>query len=323
MMRTALRWLSPGGTHARLSVLIFHRVLRTPDPLFPDEVDAARFTQLCDWARQWFNVLPLQRAIVQLREGSLPPRALAITFDDGYADNHDVALPILQAAGLNATFFIATGFLNGGRMWNDTLIEAVRATRLTALDLSAAGIPGLAALPLSTLAERRAGVMALIRGCRYLPPAQRAQAVQAVAQAAGAALPHDLMMSDAQVRALHRAGMGVGGHTVNHPILARLDDAAARHEIAQGKAQLEQILQAPAPLFAYPNGRPDEDYRAEHAQMVREAGFEAAVSTAWGSARRDSDPYQLPRFTPWDRRRWAFGLRMGRNLQTPVRLAAA
>ena len=77
------------------------------------------------------------------------------------------------------------------------------------------------------------------------------------------------------------------------------------------------------PLFAYPNGRPDEDYRAEHAQMVRDAGFEAAVSTAWGSARRNSDPFQLPRFTPWDRRRWAFGLRMGRNLQTPVRLATA
>lgn len=323
MMRLALQWLSPGGANARLSVLIFHRVLRAPDPLFPDEVDAARFKQLCGWARQWFNVLPLQQAIARLREGSLPPRALAITFDDGYADNHDVALPILQAAGLSATFFVATGFLNGGRMWNDTLIEAVRAARLPALDLSAAGIPGLDTLPLSTLAERRAGVMTLIRGCRYLPPAQRAQAVQAVAQAAGAALPDDLMMRDAQVRALHRAGMGVGGHTVNHPILARLDAAAARQEIAQGKAQLECILQAPVPLFAYPNGRPDEDYRAEHVQMVREAGFEAAVSTAWGSAGRDGDPYQLPRFTPWDRRRWAFGLRMGRNLQAPVRLATA
>lgn len=321
MIRLALHALSPGGQDARLSVLIFHRVLRQPDPLFPDEADAERFTQLCRWVRQWFNVLPLQQAITRLREGSLPPRALAISFDDGYADNHDVALPILQAAGLNATFFVATGFLNGGRMWNDTLIEAVRATRLPMLNLRDAGIPGLDTLPLQTLEQRRAAVASLIRSCRYLPPAQRQQAVQAVAKAADAALPDDLMMCDDKLRALHRAGMGVGGHTVNHPILARLAPAEARQEIEQGKASLEQILQHPVSLFAYPNGRPDEDYRAEHAQMVREAGFEAAVSTAWGSARRDSDLFQLPRFTPWDRKRLAFGLRLGRNLQTRARLA--
>lgn len=323
MMRLALQWLSPGGARGRLSVLIFHRVLREPDPLFPDEVDAERFTQLCRWARQWFEVLPLQQAIARLREGSLPPRALAISFDDGYADNHDVALPILQAAGLNATFFVATGFLNGGRMWNDTLIEAVRCTRLDALDLEQAGIAGLGRLLVASLVERRSAVMALIRACRYLPPEQRDLAVQAVARAARAPLRQDLMMGDEQVRALHRAGMGVGGHTVNHPILARLEPAAAKQEIEQGKQQLEQILQSPVKLFAYPNGRPDEDYRAEHAEMVRKAGFEAAVSTAWGSARRDSDLFQLPRFTPWDRRRWGFGLRMGRNLQLPVRQAAA
>lgn len=323
MIRTALQWLSPGGPQGRLSVLIFHRVLREPDPLFPEEFDARRFTQLCRWARQWFEVLPLQQAISRLREGSLPPRALAISFDDGYADNHDVALPILQSAGLSATFFVATGFLNGGRMWNDTLIEAVRSTPLEALDLAEAGVPGLSQLPVGSLPQRRSAVMMLIKAIRYLPPAQRDLAVQAVARAARAPLRHDLMMRDEHVRALHRAGMGIGGHTVHHPILARLEPQVARQEIEAGKQQLEQLLQVPVSLFAYPNGRPDEDYRAEHAQMVRAAGFEAAVSTAWGSARRDSDPFQLPRFTPWDRQGWSFGLRMGRNLQLPVRQAAA
>jgi peptidoglycan/xylan/chitin deacetylase (PgdA/CDA1 family) len=322
MMRHVLQWLSPAGARARLSVLIFHRVLPAPDPLFPDEIDAARFTAICAWARQWFNVLPLDQAIERLSEGQLPARALAITFDDGYADNHDVALPILRDAGLPATFFIATGFLNGGRMWNDTLIEAVRATRHETLPLDALGIAGLGVLPLATLAQRRAAVGELIRACRYLHPAERQLAVQAVASAADAALPDQLMMRDDQVRALHRAGMGVGGHTVNHPILARLDAAAARHEIGQGKVHLETLLQAPVPLFAYPNGRPDEDFRAEHAAIVRELGFRAAVTTAWGSARVDSDPFQLPRFTPWDRKRWAFGLRLSRNFHTPVRLAA-
>lgn len=321
MIRLALQHASPCGAKAHLSVLIFHRVLRVSDPLFPDEVDAARFTQLCAWARQWFHVLPLDQAIDQLRKGELPSRALAITFDDGYADNCDVALPILQAAGLTATFFVTTSFLNGGRMWNDTLVEAVRAARGDRLELARAHFPDFPDLPLSTPLQRSQAARQLIRSCRYLPQPQRALAVQAVADAANATLPDDLMMTDDQVRRLHRAGMGVGGHTVTHPILARLAPEEAQLEISQGKATLENLLQAEVPLFAYPNGKPDEDYTAAHAAMVRKAGFKAAVSTAWGSAQTGADLYQLPRFTPWDRKRWAFGLRMLRNLKSPVRNA--
>ena len=56
----------------------------------------------------------------------------------------------------------------------------------------------------------------------------------------------------------------------------------------------------PVTLFAYPNGRPGRDYGDGHVQMVKDAGFQAAVSTRWAPAMRDSDPFQLPRFTPWD-----------------------
>ena len=136
----SLRWLfhmlSPGGRNARLPVMIFHRVLHQPDPLFPGEPDAARFDAQLSLLGRWFNVLPLPDAIDGLREGRLPPRPLTITFDDGYADNCTVALPILQRHDLRAAFFVATDYLDGGRMWNDTVIEAVRGCSLPALDLS-------------------------------------------------------------------------------------------------------------------------------------------------------------------------------------------
>ncbi|MCU0943281.1 MAG: polysaccharide deacetylase family protein, partial [Hydrogenophaga sp.] len=117
-------WMSPGGASARLSVLIFHRVLAQPDPLFPGVPDVRRFDEVCRWLARWFRVMPLDEAVRALKRGNLPARAAAITFDDGYADNHDQALPVLRAHGLPATFFVATGFLDGGRMWNDTLIES-------------------------------------------------------------------------------------------------------------------------------------------------------------------------------------------------------
>lgn len=314
MIRAALGLASPAGARARLSILIFHRVLPEPDPLFPQEMHAARFDALCGWLSTWFNVLPLDEAGRRLRDGSLPSRALAITFDDGYADNHDVALPILRRHGLNATFFVASGFLDGGIMWNDVLIEAVRRTTAPSLDVEAGvGLP-LGRLPVVTVAERRQAAEALIRSLKYVGRDERRRATEAVARVAGVQLPRDMMMTGAQVRALHAAGMRIGGHTVDHPILARLDSGTARAEIVGGKAVLETLIDAPVRLFAYPNGRPGEDFTREHVVMAREAGFELAVTTGWGAARRDTDPLRLPRFTPWDLGRSRFGMRLLANL---------
>ncbi len=326
MLKLLLSALSPAGRKARLSILIFHRVFAKPDPLFPDEVDAARFDNICRWLRDWFNVLPLDEAVRRLADRRLPACAAAITFDDGYADNHDVALPILLRHGLPATFFIASGFLDGGRMWNDTIIEAVRRTRERELCLQPPVAPhagqtvadsassGLWHLPVGSTEDRRRALAALIRGAKYLPHLQRVALAGQVAAAAKADLTNDLMMRATQVVALHRAGMQIGAHTVSHPIMSALDDDQARAELTANRDMLQALLQAPVTLFAYPNGQPDIDWTARTAELVREVGFTAAVSTAWGAARHDTSLYALPRFTPWDLGRMRFGLSLARNL---------
>lgn len=307
-----MSFLSPAGARARLSILIFHRVLAELDPLFPDEPDRARFNQVLGWLRRWFQVLPLDEAVRRLEERRLPARAAAITFDDGYADNAEQALPLLRQHGLPATFFVATGFLDGGRMWNDEVIEALRHSRAERVNLDALG---LGAFFLDTIAARRRCIDAVLAAIKYLEPARRTQAVADVTAAAGTPPPRRaLMMSSAQVRELHRAGMQVGAHTCTHPILARCTDAQAAAEIAGSKHALETLLQAPVPLFAYPNGKPWDDYDARHVQMAREAGFAAAVSTAPGAASQTSDHFQLPRFSPWDRTRARYGARLVGNL---------
>jgi peptidoglycan/xylan/chitin deacetylase (PgdA/CDA1 family) len=314
MFKTLFDLLSPAGVKARLSILIFHRVLPVPDPIFPGEVDAARFDTLCRWIKSWQHVLPLDEAIAQLRAGSLPARACAITFDDGYADNHDVALPILQRHGLTATFFIATGFLNGGRMWNDTVIESVRRSPLPALDLSTVLGPGFEALPIVGADAKRSAIEAIIGRIKYLPVLERAGLVDRIAEKAQADLPDDLMMTSAQVQAMRRAGMQIGAHTVSHPILARLSAQEAREEIGQSKQFLENLLNERIGLFAYPNGKPETDYNAQSVTIAREIGFDAAVATQWGAARSSSDLFQIPRFTPWDQGKLRFGARLASNL---------
>lgn len=309
LVRAIGNLLAPGGAQAGLLVLIYHRVLEQPDPLLQGEPDARSFAAQMDLIRSICNILPLEEAVDRLRSGSLPQRAVSITFDDGYANNRTIAAPILKERGIPATVFVATGYLNGGRMFNDTIIETVRGAG-PVLDLRALDLDRF---ELSNDSARLAAIRALLGALKYLPPAERVARAEAIAAKAGVKPPSDLMMSDAQVRELPQFGISIGAHTVNHPILTSVDDATARREIHDSRSYLQNLTRSPIPLFAYPNGRPKQDYAQVHAAMAREAGFKAAVSTAWGGASPGVDCYQIPRMLPWDRQPLKFAARMMRT----------
>jgi peptidoglycan/xylan/chitin deacetylase (PgdA/CDA1 family) len=292
-----------------LSILLYHRVTRQPDPLFPDQVDARLFDRQLHLLKRFFRPMPLALAIRRLAEGSLPARAACITFDDGYADNAEVALPLLMKHGLSACFYVSTGYLDGGQMWNDSVIECIRHAGGDTLDLSAYG---LGCHPIGTLPLRRQLIATLLSHLKYQPFATR-QAMAARLHPAALSRPGP-MMTSAQLRMLARSGMEIGAHTVLHPILSTLPDSAAHAEIANGKHHLEQLTGAPVRLFAYPNGKPGQDYGARDIEIVRQLGFDGAVTTCWGVSRPGVDLYQLPRFTPWDRSRSGFLLRLLKNI---------
>jgi peptidoglycan/xylan/chitin deacetylase (PgdA/CDA1 family) len=309
LVRAAGHLVSRSGSNAALLVLIYHRVLARPDPLLPDEPDAAAFAAQMDLIRQNFRIMALREAIHRLSHGSLPRRTVCITFDDGYANNHDIALPILTERQIPATVFVAPGFLSGGRMFNDTIIEAIRRAP-PELDLTRERL-GHHMLPDNGARVR--AISSILPALKYLAPQERLSRAAAIAERVGADLPCNLMMTDEQVRRLSRSGVvDVGAHTMSHPILATLDDETARREICQSKARLEEITGTTVTSFAYPNGAPGRDYTARDVALAREAGFEFAVSTAWGAAAAEFDRHQVPRIAPWDRTALRFALRMVR-----------
>ena len=297
LLKAAGGFMCGFGQKRKLSILIYHRVLSEPDFMRRDEIDAHTFGWQMELLARSFNVLPLAEALDRLRLGDLPPRAVCITFDDGYADNATLALSILKRWNLPATFFIATGFLDGGRMWNDTVLESVRVLDDERLDLSSIG---QGVHPIATPEDKARTGHELLNRLKHLPTRQRAEYVDHIASLAGN-LPDNLMMSSSQVKAMHAHGMEIGGHTVNHPILANLSEDEARSEIGEGKAALEAIIQEKIRFFAYPNGKPVKDYKRDQIAIVRDLGFQAAASTTRGVADSKSDIWQLPRFTPWDR----------------------
>lgn len=306
-----IRALSPGGESAKLSIFIFHRVLAEPDPFLPFEPSAEIFDWMVRFISQAYTVLPLSEAVVRLKAGTLPPAAAAITFDDGYADNLLVAWPILKRYGVSGTFFIATSFLEGGRMWNDDVIEAFRLSRKDELDLSEFD---LGVHRLTDSASRVRGYEAVLGKLKYFEHSLRSEISRKIASRSMVPEVSELMMTHRQLRLLHNEGAEIGGHTRTHPILEQLDNAAAFQEIESGKWELESLLGTAVRVFAYPNGVPGMDCSARHAEMARQAGFEAAVSTRQACATSTSDIFQLPRFTPWDRTPLRFAMRSMMNL---------
>jgi peptidoglycan/xylan/chitin deacetylase (PgdA/CDA1 family) len=285
-----------------LSVLIFHRVMPKSDPLQPDEFYAERFDEVVRLLAEHCCPLSLADGLGLLEQGCLPPRAVCVTFDDGYADNLTVAAPILARYAVPATIFVASGFLDGGIMWNDRVIESVRAAQARELDLSDWG---LGVFALDTPAARLSSVSGILRELKYRPLAQRRELCAEIAHRHAPRLESP-MLTRAQVKTLSEHGIEIGGHTTNHPILARLPAADARYEIESNKEELEGLIGKKIRFFAYPNGAPGCDFDADHVRMVEKAGYSAALTTAAGVTGRATNRFLMPRFTPWDRAKAKF-----------------
>ncbi len=314
-----LRFLGNAVAHVKrgeqtLFVITYHRILSKPDPLLESEPDVAEFRWQMEVLARCFNVLPLSQALKQLDAGRLPPRAVCVTFDDGYRSVHDLALPVLREFGLPATVFVTSGFLDGGTMWNDRIITAVQSLKTEQVDMSEFGL-GL--LPLGSVEDRKAASLHLIDGAKYLPPAERSRLVEHLEALVGSP-SRGLMLTPEMVVNLDRNGVEIGAHTVTHPILTSLDGNSARAEIVGSKEYLEQLLGKPVPLFAYPNGKVGVDFDASHISILRESGFAAAFTTAIGAITRKQDRFQLPRSRPWDRTPFLFGVRLVRWLAQAV-----
>jgi len=305
------KYIGPGRDRKKLSIFIYHRVLSKHDELLPYEITLPEFDWHLNLIKKHFTVLELADAIAAIKSNSLPANAACITFDDGYHDNYSNALPLLKKYNLPATFFVATKFLNGGIMWNDQVRETLRSLSAERLDLNELN---LGQYDFSNSSERHQAVESVINKLKYFPFVERQNVVDELNSILNIERPRGLMMTDGEVRLMRASGMGIGGHTVSHPILSSLNAKDAENEINDNKATLESILGEKIEIFAYPNGKPGQDYTKESVSLVKRAGYIGAVSTSWGVSTSGTDVYQIPRFTPWDRSQNKYMLRLCRNV---------
>jgi peptidoglycan/xylan/chitin deacetylase (PgdA/CDA1 family) len=245
--------------------------------------------------RRHRRVISVVEMAAGLRDGADLRNTVALTFDDGYANNFFEAAPILADAHAPASFFLATAYIGTNRwIWTDRVERALDITRATSVDWQ--GVR----LPLQSLELRRDALRAIKSHMKKLSVNDRDCELQLLVERLG--VPEEAPTDDyrfmdwSQARQLADAGFEVGAHTVNHAILSRLPEQEAKAEILASRDAVLAGTGRCCSVFCYPNGKP-EDYTPEVADICRQ-NFMAALATRRGAAKRD-ELFQLARLSAW------------------------
>jgi peptidoglycan/xylan/chitin deacetylase (PgdA/CDA1 family) len=331
-MRFRVRWRLRQARHwlkCRLAspavILMYHRVTEPANDPYLLAVTPKHFAEQLDVIRKYGVPMRLQQLVHSLRDARVPTRAVALTFDDGYADNLHQAKPLLELHDIPATVFMTAGQVGRSReFWWDELDRLLLqpATLPPVLRLSLNGSVREWKLgEASTYAEEeyrrdrhwhvecpgdpgpRQRVFRALFDLLYLSPSTERWMIldelTAWAGAPRAARPtHRTLTSEEAVRLAEGGLVEVGAHTMTHPVLAGLPAAEQRDEIQKSKARLEKMLGHDVVSFAYPHGSSTPDT----AGIVREAGFVCACSSRPDAVFRGADRFQLPRLgvRDWD-----------------------
>jgi len=301
------------GLPAGPAILMYHRIAEAPYDPWRLAVAPGRFAQQVAWLKRRRTILPLPEFAALHRRGRLPAGAVALTFDDGYACNAEVAAPILEDLAAPATIFLTTGALaSGDEFWWDRLEHLV--ARAPAGRLDAQLGPERLSFDLEDApamgpgGAREQAYFALWTALRPWAPGARRAWLAELAGRLGVAdgpRPSHRPMTAAQARALAASRViTLGAHSVEHPALSGLSPAARRREIEGSRAACARLTGAAPEVFAYPYG----DYDAATVEAVRDAGFAAAVTTDEALVAPGCDPLRLPRLQVCD---WSAALLAG------------
>jgi peptidoglycan/xylan/chitin deacetylase (PgdA/CDA1 family) len=319
-----LRWLpmSRKGRQPGPVVLLYHRVAQAvTDPQLlavPPEQFADHLALISDR----FEPVPLPDLVTRVRAGRESRDVIAVTFDDGYADNLFAARPLLEQHGVPATVFVASGLLRSGRRfwWDELERLLLRPGRLPSpLTLQIAGerlhweLDGDAAY-----SRARAGELAEWTVLDERAPAPRQQAYRDLCSRLRALDETDQEHALEHLRrvvATHEETDGdtarpltaaelvlladgdlvtVGAHTITHPVLSQLPADRQAGEIGGSKRHLEAAVDRPVTSFAYPYGAAG-DFDRTTVSLVRDAGFSEACTSVAGRVRPRTNPFQIPR----------------------------
>ena len=292
-------------------VLMYHRIARAAADPWDLCVWPEHFESQLRVLREFADVVPLKDIHAELRAGRRTRPVVAVTFDDGYADNLYAAKPVLEEHDIKATVFLATGYLDEpSPYWWDALATAILAVDSLPTHLCLES--GADRFEWRTRVRSQAGIRGR-RARRALHDrlwswlgAQSAdnrpgiiEQIRAWAGTSGRCAADARPMTRAEVGELIASGIvDVGGHTRSHPMLSKLNAERKREEIDLCRRDCRDIVGRTPATFAYPHG----DYDQESIDLVREIGFTLACTSQPALVWPETNPLTTPRIAVgnWD-----------------------
>jgi peptidoglycan/xylan/chitin deacetylase (PgdA/CDA1 family) len=308
-------------TRRSITVLAYHRVAPPPGADYPFDAELfsatpEEFARELHYFRRHLDVISMRELRGGLADPAcLPERPAVITFDDGYQDNAEIALPILREVGLPACFFLATRIVDTRQVpWWDQVACCLKHSRVRQVSSPF----GPTDAPYDTgPTVRRESIRRFLRRLKGAPWSQAVRCVEQLREVTGveptAFAEEPLFMSWGAVRAMSAAGMEIGGHTRTHPIVARLEtEEALREEIGGCHDDIAEALGQPPMAFAYPVGSP-EAMSPQGDAAICEAGFVLSFSYIHAIAHHRGGASRIPRLkTEYGQNYQAFRLGMAR-----------
>jgi peptidoglycan/xylan/chitin deacetylase (PgdA/CDA1 family) len=261
----------------------YHRIGSAAGNPFDDGVFSATAEELAkqlQYLKKNFRLITMDEFLRGMETGFafLGGAAAMVTFDDGYRDNFELALPVLKDVGVAATFFLPTEFLESPKLpWWDRIAYVVKKTKEERIKLE---YPAKVEIDLG--GGREGAIQRIIAIYKSAAAMEDARFFASLESAAKVdvdeiGLARELFMDWEQARKLVAAGMSIGGHTHTHPILARLAESQQRWELVESKRILEERMNLKIDAFAYPVGSVGA-FSETTKGVVRECGYRAAFS---------------------------------------------
>ena len=287
-------------------ILGYHRISVVDDDFYEVCVSPENFAGHMESLRKYASPISVSKLVQHLKQDSLPPKSVAVTFDDGYSDNLYFAKPILEKYEIPVTVFICTGYM-GKEFWWDELERLVARTRtdLHALHLPIEGKEFKWHLTNAHSEEMHPELREQFRRALYrflltldIEEQNRAlDVIRSWSDVVDSGGPAARAMNSGELLQLVDGRLiELGAHTRNHPILPQLSFERQKEEIQSSKNDLERLLGEKIAGFSYPHGRATVDAK----RLVREMGFTYACASLHDVVRPGSDVYELTRFWQQD-----------------------
>ncbi len=260
---------------SQVIILVYHRIGPVTDkwsinPMLHHKL----FEEQINYFSKNFEIISLNALSEMITKGTIPEKAVVITFDDGYKDNYEVAFPILKKYNAPATIFLATGAIEEKKLFWWDLINYV----LFHTDMKSIDIQGIGSYQLISNEDKIETGLNIQEKLKKMDNNKKESIIEELINLTDVNIPEKLgknyILSWREIKRMEKKGIEFGSHTVNHPILTNVSLDEAKWEIINSKNCIEENLATEVKSFAYPNG----DYNAKILSLVENLGFSSSVS---------------------------------------------